>query len=161
MNPNEQKGDAKYTEIADFVKLLENITSFLEIGNDKIYPLKRFCKELTIELKENIKITPEQFLNAVRNISPSPSSKPENKVGTKKLSKEEIAALIAMPNRELADKISNNQYNKEDLLQIGNERFGLPRGTHRRLNKEQIRDKILQSIRNTQDLDIIGKVASD
>lgn len=63
--------------------------------------------------------------------------------------------------KELRSLLADGVFTKEQLLDIANQRFGIPRGSSRKLRKDQIRDLIEGAMRNIETHNVIRSKASE
>ncbi len=70
-----------------------------------------------------------------------------------KLSLEELTTLSLS---DLKTIISNPHIQKNDLLQIGDIRLGIPKGSSRKISKKELQARVLSAINNIETMSIIG-----
>lgn len=145
-------------KVQDLIKILQTTEKLFQSPLGKNDYLASFIKKLRRTLSPYRNLNGEEFLNLLK------ISLPTNKMHQVKIKKEDTEKQIDMENishDELRVLFSKNSLSKEQLLLIGERRFGLSRGTIQKLKKEEIQDLIESAIQNIETLSMIERKAAE
>jgi hypothetical protein len=153
-----QKGKKKKAKVNDLIKILQTTDSLLSLESSEKGVLKTFIRELKDILNPYKSLSGNDFLNLLRNslltIDVKQTGILERYVdvqfGIESISLDELKTLLA-----------KNALSKEQLLLVGEKRFGLSKGTLRRSKKEDIQGLIISAIQNIETLDVIERKATE
>ena len=143
-------------KLGDFVKLLRSVETLCEV-TQKNAPIIYFMKEMRAVLQEHRRMNANDFLAGLRD--KLSESTPERRK-TKKGQKLKEADIKNVPLDILKTLLSTRNLTKEQLLDIGKIRFGIPKGSNKNLPKEELYGLIESTIANIDTLHVIGEKAS-
>lgn len=143
--------------INDLIRILKATEDVLKLESAEKDSLKSFIRELRNVLNPYKSLSGNTFLDILRNSLLT--------VGVKQVSILDEQAGIQFDIEtisldELRTLLSKNTLSKEQLLIIGEKRFGLSRGTLRKSTKKEIQDQIISAIQNIETLDVLKKKAA-
>jgi len=143
------------TKITEFIRLLKyNKKLFSDnLGNNPelVTFLKQFISIL--ELYKNHSTI--EFIEILKSYKP-------DKIRPKKIKK--VADNIDIQNlslRDFKELINDTKISKDELLELGEKKLGISKGSNKRLNKDQLRELIESTIRNVETLDVIKQKANE
>lgn len=152
-----EAANALNIRLADFVKTIKAAEDLVKLESAGKGNLAAFLKELRAVLDPYKNLNGRMFLDMLRD-------------SLLKIDPSQLKALDIYPVfqfeienltlDELRDLLTRNTFTKEQLLFIGAKRFNLSRGTLRRSRKEEVRNEILNAIRNIETLDAIERRAA-
>ncbi len=155
---SDKNGEIKSNiKVQDFVNLLQVLEKLYQNSLGKNDELASFIRELRTILKKYNGLNGREFLHLLTE-SLSVYRTTEKKPKKKDLVEYTDIKNISFP--ELRNLISKESLSKEQLLLIGEKRFGIPKGGYRKLRKEEIRGLIESAIQNSETLDAIKREAS-
>jgi hypothetical protein len=141
--------------VRDFINLIRIWEEIFKNPLTKNSNMVTFLKDMRHILDGCKELEKEQFLKMLEN---SISQYKENS----------IVETIQLPNDiermefdEIKILLSKDLLSKEQLLILGEKRFGIPSGTHKRTKKEDVKRIIGNAIDNAEILNIIEKKASE
>jgi hypothetical protein len=140
------------------VKIFGAAETILDQENTEDESLRLFIKELGNILTPYRNLEAEQFIEIVK------SALQKIDVGQTDLTYEKKNLgfdLEQISHEELKTVISQNTLSKEQLLLIGETRFGLSRGTLRKSKKKDVQGQIISAIQNIETLDAIKRKAGE
>ena len=130
---------------------------------EKIYKLSQrnpwilvFLRELRQVLRDYPSQDAYNLITQLKERSARPKGRSKKHTLTK-LAPEELASLTLA---DLSALLSDPNIDKEELLRIGQERLGLPKGSYRKVTKEELRARICAVIDNIETMDIISERAA-
>lgn len=155
MSMSEEKGliNPEKTRVLEWIKLLKAVEQFLEqIGKHE--NLVTSIRELRAALKPFEKCQYKEVLDLLK-----PGNETKGDLSTK------VSILDGLNLEELSlNKLKilalNDSVSKNELLLLADKTLKMPTGTLKRMNKETIRQKILNVIQNSEKLDTIGRQAA-
>lgn len=157
-NTQKDRGMVSDITVQDFIKslqLLEKIFQSPFVTDEGIVLL---TKKLRIVLNPYRKIKGDVFVEILKN------SLSEYEGEETKIKKKKILEHIDIDNitfEELRTLFSRKSLSKKQLLDIGEKRFGISRGSRERLKKEQLQNLIESCMQNIETLKVIEHKASE
>lgn len=144
-------------KLSDFVRLLRSVETMCELSQ-KNAPIVYFVKEIRAVLQEHRRMDANDFLTALKQTLSETT--PEQKKAKEKQKIEEVD-IRDMSFDDLRTLLSERHLTKEQLLDIGKIRFGIPKGSNKNLPKEELYRLIESTIANIETLHVIGQKASE
>jgi len=141
-----------------FIKLLKGNETILEQQPSEDQRLRLFLKELEKAL------TPYKNIDAIKFVNIVSETLEKNKVMTKMVSDYQGKVGLDLQNMSLEDlgtELSKDNLSKEQLLELGEKRFGLSSGTLRKSKKVDILSQIMNAMQNIETLDAIKRKAGE
>lgn len=151
---NEQRSQMKVSQLVRILHSVENICELTEKNGSAIH----FLREIRSILHEY------EHLNANDLISALKETLSEHALEQRKAKKRERIEELDirnMPLDVLKTLLRQKHLTKEQLLDIGQIRFGIPKGTNKKVTKEQLQGLIESTIENVEMLDTISQKASE
>lgn len=142
-------------KIYDFVRLIKNIERLYSdnLGNNP--ELVKFLKQFTDILESYRSYSTGEFLAILESRKDIKLIEKKNKKVLDNIS------IIKLSFSDLRKLLENPAISKEELLELGEIRLGISKGTNKRLNKEQLKELIESAIKNVETLDVIKNKASE
>jgi len=154
MPDKKAKVNAKRVKVRELSRILRASERFLDSLTYENKNMVLFIRELRMILKPYGDMDGEKFLEMLKELFKNREIK---KVSTK-LDEIEIKSLSL---DKLKDLVSDKSLSTKELLLIAEKRLGIPTGVLKKMRKELIRSKILNTIQNIEKLDAIKKKASE
>ena len=141
--------------LIEFIRLIKNIEKLYseDLGNNP--DLVKFLKQFTRVLELYKGYSTEEFLTILKSPKAGKITDLKNK---EILINIDINKLSFIDLRKL---LENPTISKEELLELGEKRLGISKGSNRRLNKEHLKELIESTIKNVETLDVIEYKASE
>ena len=145
-------------EVQDFIKTLKllELLSKRPFGMDP--SMTSFIKKLRMILTPYKELEEDEFFESLKD------SLSTHRINKTKKERKVTSLDIDFDNitfEELRTLFSKKSLNKEQLLDIGEHRFGISRGANLRLKKEHLQDLIETAMQNIETLHIIRDSASE
>lgn len=145
-------------KLSDFIKAIKATEGILKLESTGKGSLRLFIKELRTILSPYKNLSGDTFLEILRHSLSEIDSRQLQMLNERLPIQFDIESI---PLEELKDTLSKNTFTKEQLLQIGEKRFSLSKGTLRKSRKEEVLNEILSAIRNIETLDAIKRKAAE
>lgn len=144
-------------KVQDFLKMLQLVEKLYNSPLGTNPGIISFIKKLRTILAPYAKLKENEFSDLLKNSLRTYKAKKAKieKRGAIDLDVENITF------EELRTLFSKKILTKEQLLLVGEKRFGISKGAHRKLKKEQLQDLIESAMENIETLNIIKTRASE
>ena len=150
----QRKERTNITYVSHITKILRMSEDFLSIAPEKAEKdLVRILKNLRNVLKPYEKLEASEFLGILKNLL-----KNREKIKVAALFGEQDIEKVSLEN--VKSLIKREDLETKELLFIANKRLEMPIGVLKKMKKELIKQKILNTIENIDKLDTIQKMAS-
>ncbi|KUO64247.1 MAG: hypothetical protein APF84_06760 [Gracilibacter sp. BRH_c7a] len=140
-------------KVKDFLKALLYLEKLSSLGNN--HKMVKFINRFRNSLTPFGELNDKDFIDMLENNLQN-TDKPVNDINTFL----ESIDINDISLDELRKLLYNQNFTKEQLLDIAEIRFGISRGTHERLRKREIQELIEKAMQNIETLQIIAKKAS-
>jgi len=144
----------KVGQLVRILHSVENICELTEKDGSTVHLLKEMCSSL----QEYKHLNANDFISALKE------ALSKHALGQKKAKeRERIEELDIrnMPLDVLKTLLRQKHLTKKQLLDIGQIRFGIPKGANKKMPKEQLQSLLESTIANIETLDTIGQKASE
>ena len=151
--------DAQYSvRVQDFIKILQILERLYQrpLGTNPY--MTSFIKKLRVNLSPYKDLRENEFFELLKT---SLSTYERRKIKIERKGTLEYVDVENITFEELRPLLSLKSLSKEQLLLIGEKRFGISKGAHRKLKKEELQDLIESAMENVETLHIIKKKASE
>lgn len=143
--------------VKDFIKLLQLLEKLYQKPLGTNSELFNFIKELEDILKPYKELEKDEFLEMLETSLPS-YKEAKTKKEKKALQNIDVENISL---NDLRTLLSDKDLTKEELLYIGERRFGISRGAHMRLKKDELQELIERAIDDVEKFGIIKSKASE
>lgn len=144
--------------VRDFVKMLQLLEKLYQSPLGTNPYMTSFIKKLRVTLGPYKELRENEFLELLKT---SLSTYERKKIKIKRSGTLKYVGVENITFEELRTLFSEKSLSKEQLLLIGEKRFGISKGAHRKLKKEELQDLIESAMENVETLHIIKKKASE
>lgn len=141
-------------KIIDFIELIEIWETLFRGELLKNLDMANFLKNLRSDLSPYSSLNIQKFLQGLQDSL----SKIEKKRKNKEIKPEYDFQLMDLG--QIKEVLATNKLRKDQLLLLGEKRFGLPSGSYKKHRKEDLVKVIESVIENDDTLKIIGEQAS-
>lgn len=147
-----------HVKVQDFVNILQVLEKLYQSPLGMNPYVTSFIKKLKSILSRYKELREDEFFAILKT---SLSAYESKKIGIKRRGTSKYVDVEGITFQELRTVFSERSLSKEQLLLIGEKRFGLSKGAHRKLKKEQLQDLIESAMENVETLHIIKNKASE
>ena len=144
----------KKLKIIDFIELIEIWETLFRGALLKNLDMANFLKNLRSDLFPYSSLYIQKFLQGLQDSL----SKIEKKQKNKEIKPKYDFQLMELD--QIKEVLATNKLSKDQLLLLGEKRFGLPSGSYKKHRKEDLVKVIESVIENDDTLKIIGEQAS-
>lgn len=144
----------KKLKIIDFIELIETWETLFRGALLKNLDMANFLKNLRSDLSPYSSLYIQKFLQGLEDSL----SKIEKKRKNKEIKPQYDFQLMDLD--QIREVLATNKLSKDQLLLLGEKRFGLPSGSYKKHRKEDFVKVIESVIENDDTLKIIGEQAS-
>lgn len=145
-------------KVQDLIKMLQVLEKLYRSPLGMNPHIASFIKKLRIVLSPYKELRENEFLEILKT---SLSTYETKKIKIERKGTSQYVDVEDITFEELRRSFSKKSLTKEQLLFIGEQRFGISRGAHRRLKKEQLQDLVGSAMQNVETLHIIKNKASE
>lgn len=142
-------------KIQDFIRLIKNIEKLYVNNLGKNPNLLEFLQKFRTLLQVFKGFSGDDFLALFESLKAGQMITKEKGAILRDINIEEISFV------ELRILLESNSLLKEELLEIGEKRFSISKGTNKRLNKEQLEELIESAMMNIETLNVIKSKAAE
>lgn len=145
-------------KVQDFIKMLRLLEKLYQSPLGMNPQMTCFIKELRAILSPYKELRDNEFVELLKS-SLLPYER--EKIKITKTGTIEYVDVENITFDELRTLFSEKSLSKEQLLLIGEKRFGISKGVHRKLKKQELEDLIESAMENVETLQIIKNKASE
>lgn len=154
----EQRDEKSRVKLNDLVRTLKAAEDILKLESGEEGSLRFFIRELRNTLNPYRNLSGREFISRLRRSLQEVDVKQTYIRGKQPDIHFDIDNISL---DELRNLLSRDIFTKEQLLLIGEKRFGLSSGTLRKSRKEEVRSQIMSAIQNIKTLDVIRRKAAE
>jgi len=145
-------------KVQDFIKMLRLLEKLYQSPLGMNPHMACFIKELRAILSPYKELRDNEFVELLKR---SLSTYERKRIRTTRRGTLEHVDVVNITFDELRGLLSEKSLSKEQLLLIGEKRFGISKGAHRKLKKEELANLIESAMENVETLQIIKNKASE
>lgn len=142
-------------KVQNFIKLIQSIEKLYVADLGRNSDLIQFLQKFLHFLEPHKRLSGNEFLKLFDSLKSKKqiSNKKESILTDLKI--EEITFL------ELREILESDALSKEELLEIGDKKFSISKGTNKKLNKDQLKELIESAMKNIETLRVIKNKAAE
>ena len=153
--PSDRSGAHEQVLLIDdlirYLGQLAHLNGIQRTGNSE---LSEGLKQLTIALRPHARRTIPELIELLRDESF------RSKASSRRTRASLPASLESLSQQEVEGILSNENYTKSQIIEIGTRRFGIPQSKLLRSNKEDVLKSVHAALDHERSLDVISREAS-